>query len=276
MNPMSNENIHPTAVIHPSAKIDPTAKIGPHAIIGENTTIGAGTVVGPHAVVEHATVGKNNRLHAGCFVGTAPQDLKYAGEPTRLVMGDNNSIRECVTLNRGTTATGETVIGSNCLFMAYSHAAHDCRVGNGVVVANSVALAGHVEVGDFTVIGGLVGIHQFTHIGRYCMLSGGSMVGKDVLSFCNCQGDRAGLRGLNLVGMRRAGLARQTVSAVKEAYQTLFMSGLRLPEAIAKLKATAAPPEVLEMVGFVERALGSKRGVMLPTRKAPAEDEVSV
>ena len=265
-------NIHPTAVVHPSAKIDPTAQIGPYAVIGEEVEIGAGTTVGAHAVVEFATVGKNNRLFPGCYVGTAPQDLKYAGEKTRLVMGDGNRVRECVTLNRGTTATGETVIGSNCLFMAYSHVAHDCRIGNGVIVVNSVGIAGHVEIGDFTVLGGIAGVHQFVRIGRYCMVGGGSMAGKDLPSFCTCQGDRATLRGLNLLGMRRAGLSRETISAVKDAYKTLFMSGLTIEDAIARLK-TVPVPEVHEMLQHIER---SKRGIMRPATGELAEEEVTV
>jgi UDP-N-acetylglucosamine acyltransferase len=266
-------NIHPTAVIHPSAKIDPEAKIGPYAVIGEDVTIGAGTQVGAHATVELAVIGKNNILFPGCFVGTPPQDLKYAGERTRLVMGDSNKVRECVTLNRGTTATGETIIGSNCLFMAYSHVAHDCRIGNGVVVVNSVGIAGHVEIGDFTVVGGLIGIHQFVRIGRYCMLGGGSMIGKDIPDFCTCQGDRATLRGLNLVGMRRAGLGRETVTSIKDAYKTLFISDLSLEEALEQLR-NSETPEVRSMVAFIEK---SKRGVMRPASAGvPAEEEVTI
>jgi len=158
------KNIHPTAIIDPSAKIDPTAQIGPYAIIGEGVTIGAGCSIGAHAVVEHVVMGKENRLFSGCYVGVAPQDLKYAGEKTRLVMGDKNTVRECVTLNRGTAAHGETKIGSNCLFMAYSHVAHDCHIGDGVILVYSVAVAGHVTIGDYTVVGGLAAIHQFLTI----------------------------------------------------------------------------------------------------------------
>lgn len=264
-------NIHPTAVVHPTAKIDPSVIIGPHAVIGEDVVIGPGTTIGAHAVVEFTTLGRNNKLFPGCYVGTAPQDLKYAGERTRLTMGDNNTVRECVTLNRGTSATGETIIGSGCLFMAFSHVAHDCRVGNGVIMANGAPLAGHVTVGDYTVIGGLVAIHQFTRIGRYCMLGGGAMVGQDIPPFCNAQGDRATLRGLNLLGMRRAGLHRDTVSAIKGAYKTLFLSGLRLEEALAQLKSSAVP-EVLEMVRFFEE---SKRGVTRPAVGSREEEEAT-
>ena len=218
-------------------------------------------------------MGKNNRLHPGCFVGTPPQDLKYAGERTRLEMGDSNTVRECVTLNRGTGAGGRTRIGSGCLFMAYSHVAHDCVIGNGVIVVNSVGVAGHVEIGDFSVIGGLAGIHQFVRVGRYCMIGGGSMIGKDIPSFCTCQGDRAKLRGLNLLGMRRAGLGREAVAAVKEAYKTLFLSGMSLEDAVTRLKEGNPGPEVSDMLSFIE---GSRRGVTRPAVGAEAEEEVTI
>ncbi|MBI5201516.1 MAG: acyl-ACP--UDP-N-acetylglucosamine O-acyltransferase [Elusimicrobia bacterium] len=257
---LAQNHIHAAAVVHPSAQLDPSVVVGPYAIIGEDVVIGPGTKVGAHAVVEHATVGKNNTLHPGCYVGTAPQDLKYAGEKTRLIMGDNNTVRECVTINRGTTHTGETRIGSNCLFMAYSHVAHDCRIGNGVIVVNSVALAGHIEVGDHAVLGGICAIHQFARIGRLAMLGGGSMNGQDVLPFCNTQGDRAQLRGLNILGMRRAGISRDAMSAVKDAYKTLFMQSLTMADAVAKLKAGNPCPEVQEWIRFIEAP--SKRGLM--------------
>jgi len=263
-------NIHPTAVVDPSARIDPSAVIGPYAIIGPETVIGAGTSVGAHAVVEHATIGKDNRLFAGCYVGVAPQDLKYAGEKTRLVMGDKNTVRECATLNRGTAAHGETKIGSHCLFMAYSHVAHDCQIGSGVILVNSVAVAGHVTIGDFTVVGGLAAIHQYLTIGKYCMLGGGSMLNKDVPHFCTCQGYPANLRGLNMLGMRRAGFSREAMSAVKDAYKTLFLSGLRLEEAVAKLRDAGPGKEVSEMLTFIEN---SKRGVMRPAAGVKEEEE---
>jgi len=179
-----------------------------------------------------------------------------------------------VTLHRGTGANGETRIGSGCLFMAQSHVAHDCVIGNGVIFVNSVAAAGHVEVGDFVVVGGMAGIHQFVRIGRNCMIGAGSMVGKDIPPFCTCQGDRATLRGLNLLGMRRAGLHHTTISAVKSAYKTLFMSGMRLEEALSSLKASSPGKEVLEMIDFIEHR--SKRGVLRPAASGSAEEEVTV
>ncbi|MFH1724656.1 MAG: acyl-ACP--UDP-N-acetylglucosamine O-acyltransferase [Elusimicrobiota bacterium] len=266
-------NIHPTAIVDPSAKLDPTVRIGPYAIIGEDVEIGAGTTIGARSIVEFTRMGAENRIHPGAFVGTPPQDLKFGGERTRLVMGDKNTVRECVTLNRGTSATGETVIGSNCLFMAYSHIAHDCRVGNGVILVNSVGVAGHVAIGDCAVLGGLVGVHQYVRIGRFCMLGGGSMLGKDLPPFCLVQGDRATLRGLNLLGMRRAGLKHDVIRSIKDAYKTLFVSGQTQEAALAQLKAGGQPPEVLELVEFIE---ASRRGIVRPAVGAQAEEEVTV
>lgn len=270
---MSLPNIHPSAIIDPTAKIDPTATVGPYAVIGPETVIGPRCSIGAHALVEYARMGADNRIFQGAYVGTAPQDLKYAGEKTWLIMGDKNQVREGATLNRGTTATGETRIGSNCLFMTCSHVAHDCRLGDGVILANCVALAGHVEAGDCSIFGGFAGIHQFVRIGRFCMVGAGAMVPKDIPSFCMCQGDRATLRGLNLLGMRRAGLGHNTVKAVKDAYKTLFLSGLPLEAALAQLKGSQPPPEVLEMLAFIE---GSKRGITRPATGAALEEEVTL
>ncbi len=263
--------IHSTAVIHPSARLDPSVDVGPCAVIGQDTVIGPGCRIGPHCVIEYATLGRDNKLVASCFVGTPPQDLKYKGEPTRLVMGDNNTVREAVTLNRGTTATGETRIGSGCLFMTQSHVAHDCRVGNGVILANSTALAGHVEVGDYAIISGLVGVHQFARIGRLSMTGGGSMVGKDIIPFGMVQGDRATLRGLNFLGLRRAGFKPPTVRALREAYAELFLRGLRLEEAVAKLSAANPLPEVREILDFITSA---KRGITRPAGDSSEKEEV--
>ena len=267
--------IHPTAIVDPSAKIDPTAEIGPYAIIGPETTIGARTTIGAHTVVEYATLGTDNILHPGCFVGTPPQDLKYAGEKTRLEMGDKNTVRETVTMNRGTAQGGGlTKIGSGCLFMAASHIAHDCHVGNGVIVVNAVLLAGHVHIGDGAILGGMCAIHQYNRIGRLAMLGGGSMNGQDVLPFANTQGDRAVLRGLNLLGLKRAGVPPESRSALKAAYRTLFLSGLTQVEALAQLKAEKPDPIVQEWIDFIESA--GKRGYMRPAVGATELEEVSL
>ena len=267
--------IHPTAIVDSSAKIDPSAEIGPYAIIGPEAVIGARTKIGAHTVVEHATLGADNVLHAGCYVGTPPQDLKYAGEKTRFVMGDKNVVRECVTMNRGTAqGGGVTTVGSNCLFMACSHIAHDCHVGNGVIVVNAVLLAGHVTLGDGAVLGGVCAIHQYTRIGRFAMLGGASMNGQDVLPFTTTQGDRATLRGLNMLGMRRGGFTREAMSAVKDAYKTLFMSGLTQVDALAQLKAGNPGKEVAEWIEFIETS--GKRGIMRPAAGATQVEEAAV
>jgi UDP-N-acetylglucosamine acyltransferase len=267
--------IHSTAVVDKTAQIDPTCEIGPYAIIGPEAILGPRTKVGAHAVVEHATLGADCVLHSGCYVGTPPQDLKYAGEKTRLVMGDKNVVRECVTMNRGTAqGGGVTRIGSGCLFMAYSHVAHDCQLGSGVILVNSVALAGHIHVGDFAVLGGICAIHQYVRIGRYAMIGGGSMVGHDVLPFTTAQGDRAVLRGLNALGMRRGGFGREAMSAVKAAYKSLFLQGGRLEENVAKLKSENPCKEVQEWIAFIESA--GKRGVMRPAVGATEVEEASV
>ena len=267
--------IHPTAVVDPSAKIDPTVDIGPYAIIGPDTIIGARTKIGAHTVVEHATLGSDNLLHPGCYVGTPPQDLKYAGEKTRFVMGDKNTVRECVTMNRGTAqGGGVTTVGSNCLFMACSHIAHDCHVGNNVIVVNAVLLAGHVTIGDYAVLGGMCAIHQHTRIGRFAMLGGASMNGVDVLPFAMTQGDRATMRGINLLGLRRGGFSREAVSALKDAYKTLFLSGLVQVDALAKLKNAGPTKEVQEWIDFLESA--GKRGVMRPASGASEMEEATV
>ena len=262
--------IHPSASVHPSARIHPSVFIGPAAVIGEDVEIGEGSSVGAHAVVEFAALGRNNKLHPGCYVGTAPQDIKYAGERTRLVMGDDNTVRECVTLNRGTSAHGETRIGNGCLFMAYSHVAHDCRIGNGVILVNSVAVAGHVEIDDFTVVGGLAAIHQYLRIGKYCMLGGGSMLNKDVPPFCTCQGYPAVLRGLNAVGLRRGGFSREAIASIKKTYKTVFLSGLVLEDALAVARRETPAPEAAQMLDFIAQ---SKRGVMRPSPKGAREDQ---
>ncbi len=267
--------IHPAAIIDPSARIDPSAEIGPHAIIGPDAVIGPRTKIGAHAVVEYATLGADNTLHPGCYVGTPPQDLKYAGEKTRLVMGDKNTVRECVTMNRGTVQGGGlTKIGSGGLFMACSHIAHDCVVGDGVIVVNAVLLAGHVQIGDGAVLGGMCAIHQHNRIGRLAMLGGGSMNGQDVLPFANTQGDRAVIRGLNLLGLRRAGVPRESVSALKAAYRTLFLSGLSQVEALARLKAGKPDPIVQEWIDFIETT--GKRGFMRPAVGATELEEAAL
>lgn len=251
--------IHPTAIIHPGAVLGEGVEIGPYSVIGEDVTIGDGTKVGPHCIIEFATIGKNNNFTGASYIGTPPQDYSYVGQKTKLTMGDNNIIRENVTLHRGSPKHGETVIGSGCMFMANSHVGHDCQLGNKIIMVNSSGFSGHVEVGDCAVISGLSGFHQFTRVGRMVMVSGGSMVGKDIPPFCTVQGDRARLAGLNLVGMRRNGISRESIRDVRETYKELFLRGMRLSEAIEKLKTKNISPEARELVDFCEKGT---RGIM--------------
>ncbi|MEK7656586.1 MAG: acyl-ACP--UDP-N-acetylglucosamine O-acyltransferase [Elusimicrobiota bacterium] len=265
-------NMHPTAVVHETAKIDPSAKVGPFAVIGEDVVIGADCEIGAHAIVEFTHMGSGNKIHPHAFVGTPPQDLKYKGERSLLLLGDKNTVRECVTLNRGTAATGETRIGSGCLFMTCAHVGHDCRVGNGVILVNACALAGHVEIGDHAVLSASVMVHQFARVGRLAMVSGNTGVGKDVPPFCTAQGFRATLRGLNSLGLRRGGISPASARAIKEAYKTLFLSGMTVEEACAKLKGSAPTAEVLELVSFIASA---KRGITRPATGVESEEEVA-
>jgi UDP-N-acetylglucosamine acyltransferase len=253
--------VHATAIVHPEAKLHPTVEVGPFAIIGARVKLGAGTVVGPHTVIEgDTTIGEKNRIFHHASIGAPPQDLKYAGEPTRLVIGDENQIREFTTLHIGTAGVGGiTRIGHRNLFMAYSHVAHDCVVGNGCVLANSVALAGHVDVADFVILGGLSAVHQFTRIGKHAFIAGGSMVAMDVPPYCTAQGDRAELAGLNTVGLSRHGLTDEQIGRIKDAYKILFRSKLGLNEAMTRLKAEhGGQPEIDHLLEFIG---SSKRGI---------------
>lgn len=253
--------VHPTAIVHPDAKLHESVEVGPYAIIGPKVKIGAGTTVGSHAVIEgDTTIGERNRIFHHASVGAVPQDLKYAGEPTRLVIGDENMIREFTTLNIGTAGGGGlTKIGNKNLFMAYSHVAHDCTVANGCVLANSVALAGHVDVADFVILGGLSAVHQFTRIGKHAFIAGGSMVAMDVPPYCTAQGDRAELAGLNTVGLSRHGMTDEQIGRIKDAYRILFRSKLGLNEAMSRLKAEhGGHSEIEHLLEFIA---SSKRGI---------------
>jgi len=253
--------IHATAIVHETASIDASAEIGPYAVIGEGVTIGAGTSVGPHAVIDRWTeIGRDNQIYQFASVGAAPQDLKFAGEKTVLKIGDRNLIREFVTLHRGTgDGGGETVIGSNNLFMAYSHVAHDCRIGNHVILANAATLAGHVEVDDFAILGGLSAVHQFTRIGSHVMISGGSMVAQDIPPYTLAQGDRAKTVGLNLTGLKRRGFSREAISGIKGAYKLLFRANLRQEEALQQIDELYGKLE--EVRAFADFVRNSERGV---------------
>jgi UDP-N-acetylglucosamine acyltransferase len=253
--------IHPTAVIHPGAELESDVTVGPYAVIGEHVRIGRGTSVGAHTVIDGWTdIGADNRIFHLASIGGIPQDLKYRGEKTWLRIGSGNIFREFVTIHPGTaTGDGETTIGSGNLFMAYCHAAHDCHIGDNVIMANGATLAGHVRVEEYAILGGLTAIHQHVVIGAHVMIGGGAMVGQDVPPYTIATGDRARLRGLNLVGLRRRGFSEETIAVLKRAYRILVFSRLRIPEALERIRRELPPlPEVARFVAFIEK---SERGI---------------
>lgn len=253
--------IHPTAVVDPAARLADGVTVGPFAVIGAGVTVGEDTEIGPHAVIDgHVTIGRRCTITGQSSIGAPPQDLKYRGGATRVEIGDHNIVREFVTINRATeSGGGVTRIGSHGMFMAYAHVAHDCTVGDHVVMANAATLAGHVTIEDHAIVGGLVAVHQFTRIGESAILGGGAMVTLDVVPYCMAAGDRASLHGLNLVGLRRRGFSAATLAALRSAYRTIFQSGMRLQEALEAVRAESADdPRVAHLLEFIER---SQRGI---------------
>ncbi|WP_373049450.1 acyl-ACP--UDP-N-acetylglucosamine O-acyltransferase [Vulgatibacter sp.] len=253
--------IHPTAVVADTAELHETVEIGPFAVIGPHVRIGEGTSVGPHAVIEgHTTIGKRNRIFQFAALGAVPQDLKYRGQPTTLEIGDENLIREFATVHIGTEeGGGVTRVGNRCLLQVYSHVAHDCLLGNGVILGAGSMLAGHVVVEDFVIFGGKAGVHQFVRIGRHAFISGMTGVGMDVPPYCTAAGHRAELAGLNTVGLGRHRFTEEQIRNVKHAYRILFREKLQLREAITRVRAEfAGDANVEHMLRFIE---GSERGV---------------
>jgi UDP-N-acetylglucosamine acyltransferase len=252
--------IHPTAIIEPGAKLAKDIQIGPYAIIGAHVEIDEGTTVGAHAVITgHTRIGKRNRIFQFSSLGEIPQDKKYAGEPTRLEIGDGNTIREFCTFNTGTAqGGGVTRIGHRNWFMAYVHIAHDCIVGDDTVFANNTTLGGHVEIGDHAILGGLTAIHQFCKVGAHVITAGGSIVYKDIPPFVMAAGAPVQPNGLNSEGLKRRGFSPETLATLKRAYKTLYREGLTLQEALGKLDAETAP-EVAELAAFLRRA---ERGII--------------
>ena len=254
--------IHSTAIIAPGAELDSTVSVGPYAVIGEYVKIGAGTTVGPHTVIEGRTeIGCDNQIFQFASIGAVPQDLKYSGEMTYLTIGSRNQIREFVTIHLGTeTGNGITTVGNDNLFMAYTHIAHDCIVKDHIVMANAATLAGHVEVDDYTILGGLCAVHQFTRIGCHVMASGGSMIGQDIAPYSIIQGDRARIVGLNLTGLKRRGFSAQSLTNIKKIYKIVFRSNLNLSEAIAQIEDQfdTTLEEVATYLGFLKK---SERGL---------------
>ncbi|PWT95389.1 MAG: acyl-[acyl-carrier-protein]--UDP-N-acetylglucosamine O-acyltransferase [Candidatus Melainabacteria bacterium] len=254
-------SIHKTAIIGDGAKIAADAEVGPYAVIGSQVSIGSATKIGAHVVIDGQTrIGANCHIFAGASIGLEPQSISYAGEPTGVSIGDRVTVREYATIHRGTKEDGLTVIGDDCYLMNYAHVAHDCKLGKGIIMANSATLAGHVVVGDGTVMAGACVFHQFVRIGRLCMVSGltGSRV--DLPPFVVLDGRPPAIRGINIIGMRRQKLSPQARTAIKQAYKTLYKSGLNFSQAIAQLEQESEQPqEVNEIIDFFKT---SKRGVL--------------
>ena len=254
--------IHPTAIVDPGAKIGANVEIGPYSIIGPNVEIGDHTVIGPHVVIRgHTRIGRDNRIFQFCSLGEVPQDKKYAGEPTRLEIGDRNTIREFCPFNLGTVQdAGVTRIGDDNWIMAYVHIAHDCQVGNKTTFANNSQLAGHVVVEDWAILGGFTGVHQFCRIGAHVMTAVSTVILQDVPPYLMAAGNTATPYGINVEGLKRRGFSADSITALKRAYRTLYKSGLLLEEAKLKLAEDAkTQPDVQRFVDFLAI---SKRGII--------------
>ncbi len=253
--------VHPTAVVAAGAELDATVEIGPYAIIGAEARIGARTVVGSHSVIEGLVeIGPDCRIGSHVVIGAPPQDLKYRGEPTRVTIGERTEVREFATVHRASAGGhGVTAVGPGCYLMAYAHVAHDCRVGEGVIMANQATLGGHVEVGRHAIISGLTALHQFVRIGEYAFVGGCSGVNQDILPYVKVQGNPAKPLGLNAVGLRRHGFSNETIHTLKEAYRILFLSDLNTSQALERMeKEIPFSPEIQRVVDFIKR---SQRGI---------------
>ncbi|OGB93928.1 MAG: acyl-[acyl-carrier-protein]--UDP-N-acetylglucosamine O-acyltransferase [candidate division NC10 bacterium RIFCSPLOWO2_02_FULL_66_22] len=253
--------VHPTALVEPGAELAAGVQVGAYAIVGSQVRVGSRTCVGSHTILEGRTeIGADCRIGSHVIIGAPPQDVKYHGEPTRLVIGDRTLVREFATIHRASTGgSGVTSIGPESFIMAYAHVAHDCQLGEGVIMANQASLAGHVEIGRCAVIGGMSGVHQFVRIGEYAFLGACSAVLQDIPPFVKAQGNRAKPFGLNVVGLRRQGVSAEAIQALKQAYRIVFLSGLNTSQALAQLEQElSGTPEVQRFVDFIKR---SQRGI---------------
>lgn len=253
--------IHPTAIISPDAQLEEGVEIGPYVVIGSDVKIGKNTIIGPHTVIEDFTrIGEGCHIFQFCSIGAPPQDLKFGGEKTRVVIGNFNTIREFVTIHRATSADiGVTIIGDYNLIMAYAHVAHNCKLDNRIIMSNAATLAGHVHIEDYAIISGLTGIHQFCRLGAHCMIGGASAVVKDVPPYAIAQGNHAKLFGLNIVGLKRRNFSENAIKALKDAYSIIFRSDLLLEAALKKAQDEVADcPEVRYFIQFIKE---SERGV---------------
>jgi UDP-N-acetylglucosamine acyltransferase len=253
--------IHATAIVHKDAQLSGDVKVGPYTIINDEVEVGQGTEIGSHVLIDSGTIiGKNCRIHHGAVLGTLPQDLKFGGEKTHLTVGDNTTIREYATLNRGTDYRWKTIVGKGCFIMIYAHVAHDCLLGDNVILANSANLAGHVEIGDYAIIGGVVPVHQFVKIGAHSIVGGGFRVQKDVCPYALVGGYPLKTMGLNVIGLRRRGFPERTVEILKQTFTLLFRSRLNTSQALEKIKSEVEIiPEVQDVLDFIAK---SQRGIV--------------
>jgi UDP-N-acetylglucosamine acyltransferase len=252
----------PLAYIHPEAKIAHNVVVEPFSTISKNVEIGEGSWIGPNVtIMEGARIGKNCKIFPGAVISAPPQDLKYKGEPSTVTIGDNSIIRECVTVNRGTALDkNTTAIGQNCLVMAYVHVAHDCIIGDNVIIANAVQLAGHIEIQDYAFIGGTSAVHQFVRIGAHAMISGGTLVRKDVPPFIKAAREPLSYAGINSIGLRRRGYTNEKIADIQQIYRTVFVSGLNNAAALDKIEMDMAPSDERdEIVNFIRN---SGRGII--------------
>ena len=262
-------DIHPTAIIHPNAKIGANVKIGPYSIVGEHVTLGDDVVLHSHVVLEgDTTIGAGTKIFPFASIGHAPQDLKFHGENSRLIIGKNNTIREHVTMNPGTEHGGmETRVGDNGLFMTACHIAHDCQIGNNVILANNATLAGHVTLGDFAFVGGLAAVHQFIRIGAHAVIGGMSGVESDVIPYGRVKGERAFLAGLNLIGLERRGFTKDDIRMLQKAYNQLFADDGTFEQRMEQVtKDYADQPQIMELITFAREK--SRFPLCQPSRKA--------
>lgn len=251
----------PLAYIHPDAKVDPSVVVDPFVTIDKNVVIGAGTRIGSNVtILEGVRIGENCTIFPGAVIGATPQDLKYNGEDTLVIIGNNTTIRECVTIHRGTAAKGRTTIGNNCLIMCYCHVAHDCIIGNNVIMSNATQLAGEVQIEDYAILGGGTLVHQFTHIGKHVMIQGGSKVNKDIPPFVTAAREPISYAGINSIGLRRRGYDNAQIANIQEMYRLIFSPGLNTSGALAKIETDiAATSERDEIVIFIR---SSSRGIL--------------
>ncbi len=253
-------SVHATAIVAPDAQLGEDVKVGPSAIIGPHVTVGDGCDIGAHAILEkYVRLGARCRVGPGSIIGGDPQDLKYKGEETWAEIGEGTIIREYATINRGTTQSGITRLGKECLVMTYVHVAHDCHIGDGVILSNGAGLAGHIEIGDRAIIGGMTGIHQFVRIGPYAFIGAAGKIRKDVPPYCKA--DDGKIYGLNTIGLQRSGFSPETIAALQQAYRLFFRSSLNVRQALERARLELPKlPEVETFVGFIEQ---SERGVMV-------------